>query len=382
MKIYIISPTENILTMRGNRHPFLANEIIKNGHEIIYFSSNFYHAEKRKFSKKEIQESKSKFVNYFIDVPGYKTNLSIMRFITHIVFSIKVFFSLLLKEKADIIIIPSRPPELIFAINILRLIKKTTVIIDVRDVWPDAFPGGGFKKLMFSFYCNIFQYTSLPFLSNYVYTSPMFLKWIERYRRKKKMTLFVTLGFDESRWKNIKKIHSIEKVIKIVYIGNIAQTMNFNPLIEGLLRNEHYFLHIIGEGDGIEKIKEIIRKKNIKNIELRGYIEKEKIPEILKEYHISVIPMVKGTLPNKLFDSIASNIPVLAFGENDTTKFVNENGIGWSVPFDNNEVDKFLKNLSKKEIFEKSQSIAKIRYKYSKEYLYKEYIRFIESIIR
>ena len=100
----------------------------------------------------------------------------------------------------------------------------------------------------------------------------------------------------------------------------------------------------------------------------------------MEEFHISSIPFAQSGMPNKLFDSIGSYRPILAFGKNDTTEFVKKNKIGWVLPFNDKKVKKFLKEINNIDILKKSENIKKIRKKYSKEYLYSNYLNYIYNI--
>lgn len=44
-RIFIVSPTESGMTKRGNRHPAFATTLQLAGYEVIYLTTNFYHAE-------------------------------------------------------------------------------------------------------------------------------------------------------------------------------------------------------------------------------------------------------------------------------------------------------------------------------------------------
>jgi hypothetical protein len=383
MNVTIISPTENSLTKRGNRHPFLTDLLLKSGYNVEYISSNFYHAYKRSFSKKEISnaQKKGKHNQVFLSVPGYKSNFSLLRVITHQIFSIKVFLYLISHPSPDLVIFPSRPPELIFSITVAKFLKKYKTIIDVSDIWPDYFfPNRYIIYVLFSMYCNFFQYLSIPFHKNFVYTTPIFLKWIYRYQ-KKCTPRFISLGYDKERWTKNSPLKKIGEEKKFVYIGNIAQIINLVPLINGLKEFKDWSLTIIGGGDGLEDTKKYIKDNNIKNVFFYGFVNKNVIPDLIKQFHISVIPIEKAGLPNKMFDSIGSYRPILAFGNNDATNFVINNDVGWALEFDEKKVVDFLNHIEDSDIIKKSENIMKIKELYSKEYLYNQFVEYVNELL-
>ena len=60
-KILILSPFENIMTKRGNRHPLIADLLQKEGYDLTYITTNFYHADKTFFSENFVE-----YWTYFI----------------------------------------------------------------------------------------------------------------------------------------------------------------------------------------------------------------------------------------------------------------------------------------------------------------------------
>ncbi|MRS04210.1 glycosyl transferase family 1, partial [bacterium] len=158
--IFVVGPTESMLTRRGNRHPALAQYLVDQGFSLEYVTSNFYHAEKRWFSSEEIAIAKQD-APYKLTVKqciGYKANISFQRILSNILLSINFFFYLLPRlNKNSILILPSRPVEMIFAAAMLRLLRNVTVALDIQDIWPDMLVvRSKVKKLFFTLYCNIY----------------------------------------------------------------------------------------------------------------------------------------------------------------------------------------------------------------------------------
>jgi len=383
-KIVMVIPFENVMTQRGNRTTTFAEFLFEKKHKVYFVTTNFYHAEKRIFNKKIVNENitKTPYSLIVLNNIGYKKNISIRRIISHFSFSIKSFFTLLkIKNDIDVIIIPSRPPDLIFCVNIFAKIFNKKIIVDVSDIWPDSFPGNGVKKMIFTIYCNLFQYLSLPFIKNYVYMSYNFNKWIQKYR-KSVNSIFIPLGYEEERWKNFDTIKEIKGNVKIIYIGNISQIINLYPLLEAIKRINKYELSIVGGGDKLNEVKKYCEKNNIPNVKFYGFIPRNKIQNIIIKHHLSVIPMIgyAGTLPNKLFDSIASYRPIISFGNNDISNFVEKFKIGWKVDYSTEKVIEYLKNISEKEIIIKSENIKNIRNDYSRKKMYHYYEKFINNL--
>ncbi|MPQ44411.1 glycosyltransferase [Clostridium tarantellae] len=89
---------------------------------------------------------------------------------------------------------------------------------------------------------------------------------------------------DERKKAELKEKHKLPKNKKIVLaVGRFIYLKGFDILIESL-RNikEEYYLLIIGGGEEKDRYYKLIKKYNLKNIELKEFID----PTVLKEYYM------------------------------------------------------------------------------------------------
>mgnify|MGYP006195271475 FL=1 len=107
------------------------------GHKVSWVISSFDHF--NKINRKSIESAGG--VNDLITMlktPGYKSNLSIMRFVDHFIFGVKLFIYLIKKDKSDVLICSYPTPESAFFTVLYGMMSRKVVIIDVRDKWPDV----------------------------------------------------------------------------------------------------------------------------------------------------------------------------------------------------------------------------------------------------
>lgn len=378
--VFIVSPTESLMTKRGNRHPVLASNLSGYGYKVVYLTTNYYHAEKRTFTDNEIQEFilKAPYEVKVVPTVGYRKNISLKRLLGNIT---SATFALLYLIRhcfeRDIIIVPSRPPEFVFVGALLKCARNAKVVIDVRDIWPDglALNNSPIHNL-FRTYCNIVFSLTARAGNYYMYTAPGFIEWIRRYNKYGKAD-FIPLGFDKDRWEKCKPLrnHDIATTIKFVFVGEFAESMAIGHFIQAIASDDRYSLTFIGGGEKLEVIKKMTERLCARNIHFKGFLPRERVVAEMQNLHITVIPMkVKYVMPNKLFDSIACFRPILVFGQNDAADFVSTTDIGWVLPFDAQESKRFLDTLSKESILRRSQNIAKIRNNFSKDFLYQKAI--------
>ena len=388
-KIYLISQTESHLTQRGKRHPDLANFLCANGYDLEYFSSNFYHAEKIHFTNEQLEEA-NKTIGYklhLIKTISYFKNIGIRRIISNIQFSIKVYKNLKKKNlDHSIIIVPSRPVEITYFLSKLKKRTNVEVLVDIRDVWPDAFNiKNKFLKKGFEFYCNFFLKNKVSSFDKFIHTCPQFLDWLTRYSPDAE-SLFIPLGYDSERFQRLGS-HSesdlVDTKINFVYIGLLQYQIDILPFIKAMEKDVRFTLTLYGdngEGERYNQVISYLSENNIDNVFVKGKLPQDKVGEILCIYDIGLMPMkAKFAFPNKVFDYLAMSLPIFSIGKHDTSIFVSENKIGWVSSFEVDEIKPLLNQISKNDINKFKSEIAGIKTSYSREKLYQLYIKKIKD---
>lgn len=375
-KLYLLGPTESILTKRGNRFPNMASFFVEQGEDLVYYTSNFYHAEKRFFSKTEIKEAQST-LNYKLKVYkvlGYYSNVSPRRVFSNFLFSLHLFFSLLFKvSKHDRILLPSRPVELIFFMAMLNRVRGVKIYLDIQDVWPDALEiENKRKKRIFEIYCNAYLRPALRHYTNTFHTAPSFKLWLERYA-KNTPSEFVPLGWENKRWSTFATRQGNDSLIQMVCVAQLQHQIDVLPILEAIKDNDKFHLTIFGEDGTGERYNEVIsfiEEHEMKNVEITGKIEREAMVNYLEDKDIGVLPMITSSIPNKIFDYMAAYLPILVLGKNDSSDFVINNNIGWQCNFNSEDMDVFLRHLNKADMTNKKERITQIRKDYSREILH------------
>jgi len=378
-KLYLIGPTESILTKRGNRFPNMAKFFVGEGEDIVYYTSNFYHAEKRFFSSKEISDVKPTlgYELKVLKVLGYDSNVSPKRVLNNLFFSIDVFFRLLFSvHKNDRILLPSRPVELIFFMSLLKRIKGVRIYLDIQDVWPDALEiENKRKKRIFEIYCNAYLRPALKHYSGALHVAPSFKQWLRRYA-KNTPSSFVPLGWENDRWADVAlKEHKPTDRINLVCVAQLQHQIDVMPILKVLKNNKKLHLTILGEdgtGERYAEVADYIKKHAISNIEIHGKIERKQMVRYLEHKDIGILPMITSSIPNKIFDYMAAMLPIIVLGNNDSSDFVVQNNIGWQCNFNSEDLDVLLQNLSTKDIQLKKNQVVTVRDNFSRDILHKK----------
>ena len=274
------------------------------------------------------------------------------------------------------IILPSRPVELIFFMALLKRLKRNSIFLDIRDVWPDALDiENKRKKRIFEIYCNIYLRPSLRAYTNTFHVAPSFQTWLHRYAPECP-SVFIPLGWENDRWPGNPTPHIIDvnNRIRLVCVAQLQYQIDIRPVLEVLAGNERLHLTIIGEdgsGERYSHAKDYIDQKNIKNIQIIGKVSRTEVVRLLKEQDFGILPMISTFIPNKIFDYMASFLPTIVLGENDSADFVVSNGIGWSCKYNSNDLNKLIDSFSNEDIIEKKERVIQVREMYSRNQTHK-----------
>lgn len=296
---------ENSRTNRAKRHVRVFESLMLSGNSGYYFTTSFDHASKSIISKPA--------KDYEIDiwVPGYKSHTGIMRMVTNMVFSVILFYKLLFKtQRDDIVVVSSIPVEIAFSVSLLKIIKKKlTLVIDVRDVWPDSFPGVGLKKSIFSTYCNFLNCFSYKRADEVIYVNEDFSSFLKRNDCFYEKSTYIPLGADLTRWK--KRCSTLEasdlRFTKYVYVGNFNKQFDLSVLGDAFLSSNEENISLIGDGELIDKYR-----LKIPNAKFMGFLPQETVVNGLRKCEVGLLPISGGaTLPNKLYDYILSGLDIV-----------------------------------------------------------------------
>mgnify|MGYP003149311595 CR=1 FL=1 len=365
--IHIISPTESVITERGQRHPNLASYLLESGEQVNYVTSTINHASKRLFTQDEICNAK-KLVKYpitFLDCGLYKKNISIKRLFWNLLFALKVF--LLLRkacEKGDIIIFPSRPPELLYVAKLLKKMKKIKLLIDVEDIWPDAFlVNNKLIKACFYTYCNLINRSSIPSFDRGVHVSPNFKTWLEKYSPNFD-SVFTPLGINSSELlPGSRKVYSSSiKALRLFYGGTLTLQFDILPVLKAInMSDVDISISLAGDNGSGERYKEIMDyvEQNKINCVNHGLMGKGAFLDELGKSDIVIIPMISGGLPKKFYDAVGSYKPILCLGSGGVAEAVESHGLGWVVAFNENEILNVFNKVSAESLNEVITNIEK-----------------------
>ena len=193
------------------------------------------------------------------------------------------------------------------------------------------------------------------------------------YKGSKDIIIYITTPLEKVQLKNSQK-KWIENRVKIFTVRSIEERANIELLIELAKRKRNYDIKIAGKGPLLEKYREEIRKNQLENIELLGYISDEEVRYFYETADLVIVlakygegfglPIIEGYLYNNpVFASDICAIPEIIIDKN----FLVKN----NVEDLESKIEKYYEELpvyNFKKYYEENFSYDKILKKYRQMY--------------
>lgn len=240
----------------------------------------------------------------------------------------------LIKRKPDFIIVESPPLLLGVTGWFMSKLSRSKLVMNISDLWPlsarelGAISGDGIVYMILE-KVEKFLYKKSEFCMG---QSQEIVDYIKNHGAKE-VYLFRN-GVDPTRFAEIERDFSIHnRPFRLTYAGllgfaqgiaDICKAINFKEL------NSEF--HIYGAGGEQEIIEKYINENPNNGIFYHGKVSREVIPNVLANSDSTLIPLVKnifGAVPSKIYESMASGLPIMFSGEGEGKSIVESNGIGW-----------------------------------------------------
>lgn len=242
-----------------------------------------------------------------------------------------IFKSFKFKTKKYDYVFVTSPPIFIFISGfIVSKIKKSKIILDVRDIWPGSAVSAGMIEEDGIIYrliekLEVFMYKKSDII---LCVSENMKEHICNYVEDSKVTV-VYNGVSNRDIQNVMKINSskendvkVNAKKKIYYAGNIGLVQNLEILIDVFIKNkslhEKYEIHFIGDGAERNILESLVKENNLeKSIFFKGSMSKEKTIEYMSLdadvlfFSLKSDKVLDKTIPSKLFDYLMFNKPII-----------------------------------------------------------------------
>lgn len=333
---YFITPNE----AGGTRSYWFAQELLKNNCEVVMLSSRS--KQKNLIEKENVDGIEVVYIkNYYDNSFGiFKRIWSFMRFMT-------IATAVAFKQKnIGLVFATSTPLTIGVPAILLKWIKRKKFIFEVRDLWPEVpIQMGGVNSKVLIWILRKFERIIYNNASHIITLSPGMKEGV------------LNSGIEESKVSMIPNMSKIdqfylrekdEKIIQeyklstndfhIIHFGAMGLANGLNYIIEAAkiiqkrsIKNVKFIF--AGAGGQEDVLKELVHKYNLKNVAFLGKFGMEKMSKIVNIADCSItvfsnLPILQTNSPNKLFDSLSAQKPIIVNSAGWTKKMVEENNCG------------------------------------------------------
>ena len=215
---------------------------------------------------------------------------------------------------------------------ILHYFCRKKCVIWTQDIWPDAVYAYGFKpalwkKLLLDSYVRLIY----SCCSTIGISSPGFKERLRPYTGKE--IHYFPQWTQQDISLPLKK--PTGKMV-FTFAGNIGSVQNLELVLEafGSLQTDAAELRLVGGGVHLERLVQLVRKKQWRNIVFTGRLPRERMPEIFQESDVlllSLKPEFSLTVPAKFQAYLAAGRPIFGIITGDTARMIQAYEFGIAV---------------------------------------------------
>lgn len=407
MNIWLIQTGEPLPiddSVKKMRTALLADKLLAKGHSVTWWTSAFDHVKKKWIYTKDTEVQKKNGLKFLaLKGTGYKSNVSLMRFIDHRVVAWKFSRKASKMAKPDFIITSMPPHDL--AYQAVRFAKKydIPVLVDIRDPWPDIFIeqlSSGLRTVAKIFLANDFRMVkkTMQLANGLIAATDTFMKWALAYRGREpsENDKVFFLGYKKQKELDLSLVNpkfiELGKELKdkfiVFFVGTFSKSYH-NPLIlvkaaERMKQYRDIHFVIAGDGELFQDLKAASESNS--NITLPGWLNEQEIEFWLQHSKIGVCPSTKIVdLPtNKAISYLSAGLPVISAFHGFLKEIIEKYDIGFY--YQPNDIDELvrciLKLYKQPEVYKtKSKNAKKVFDEiFDADKIYEEYTKHIEAV--
>lgn len=370
MRIWLLRVSE-VLPLDGEnprllRTGMLADMLVKQGHEVVWWTSTYNHTEKklRANAHKDINIS-DRYTIKLIHGPVYKKNISWQRLLNHYLVA-RQFRQLAADEsKPDLVL--SVVPDVMLSYAAVKYAKKNhvPVVLDLRDMWPDIFERVGPPKfrLLIKLACyplRRMMYYACKNATAILGITDKFVQWglsyAHRLQRQNDKTFPLAYPSRQPSSEAIEKARQFweERGLTsdqfiICFVGTLGSQFELKVVIEAARRlGLEYTFVLAGSGDGFKRYQSLAA--DCENIIMPSRINAAQIWQLLRLSSVGLAPYRStidfvASIPNKPIEYFSAGLPVLSSLQGELKEMLAKNQCG--LTYENQNIDQLIEYIKR-----------------------------------
>ena len=325
---------------RLQRYGLLAQALVRVGHQVVWWSSDWNHLRKEVRSQRSEDSMRGVDIRLIKTMPYFK-NVGVRRLISHWRYARNWEKEVSSQgqdeyEKPDVIICSSPPLSTGWVMRGICNRLGCVGVVDVMDVWPETF-----ERV-----APAWTLWPLRWMAKRVYAGAdgisaagdSYLEVVRKYLQCANGKPMYRCYHGIEMGGEIKGERSLARAdgpLRLVYVGNMGKGYDLVTLVEALseLIDEGYAirLDLAGMGEQEENIQSLDRTKK-ESIRFHGVVTGDALRALLESADAGVVPMFSKTyvaVPYKLADYVASGVPVISSLKGETEELIMRYDAGW-----------------------------------------------------
>lgn len=381
----------------GTRSYWFCKELITQGFKVVMITS-------RNNQRKIILRENIDGIEVIYIRNKYKNNYGIVRrFISFINFMFLSSFVSLKEKEIRLAYITSTPLTVGFPALVLKKIKRINYLFEVRDLWPEVpIQMGGLNNSLLQKISRWFEKTVYKNALHIVALSPGMAEGIiktgisvDKVSMIPNMSKNDIFFFREKNNEILKQYKLDESKFNVIHFGAMGIANGLEYIIDAALilkkKNISDIVFLFtGEGGMEKQLKKLVTQFDLNNVKFLGKFNMQEMSEIVNIADCSIVtfldlPVLYTNSPNKLFDSLSAQKPIIVNSNGWTREMVEENNCGRYVSPKNpaelaDTLIDWKNNPDKVKILGKNARILAEK-KYNKTLLTKEFFYLIQKYI-
>ena len=229
----------------------------------------------------------------------------------------------------------------------LSLIKRAPFVLEVRDLWPDFAIGMGIltNRVLISLarFVERFFYRRA---NRIIVNSPAYVSAVAKRGIPEKKLSFVANAVDlslfhpQSCGREIRQRFGLDDKFVVTYAGAVGMANDIDTILRvaaGLREHVDVCFLIAGEGKERARLEQSARDQGLENVTFSGHFPKTEMGRVLSASDVCVatlldIPEFRTPFPNKVFDYMAAERPIVLAIDGAARELVERASSGIVVP--------------------------------------------------
>ena len=228
---------------------------------------------------------------------------------------------------------------------LLNRLKRASVFLDLRDIWPEsAVILGELKNPLMIRLGHWLERRIYRSTKGIFFAVPGFIDHFKRngWERKHRFADLingVSQSFFDLFTANISRKFDY---FTVVYAGNFGLAQKLSTVVDVAEKLRELPIRFLLIGDGVDKpnIVAQVTERGLENIEIRNPVKRDELNQILVKCHVALVPLIDSplferALPSKIFEFMAAELPVVVAIRGEVEALLQQSGGGVCVEPEN-----------------------------------------------